>query len=75
MAFTTPQNNAEKFSFKDGCPYFGMTHQDNLNAKQMILLRTIYRGCILREVAYVSVLQKIGLTTYTLKGQSSSKEA
>ena len=24
MAFTPPQNNAEKFSFKDGCPYFGM---------------------------------------------------
>jgi hypothetical protein len=24
MAFTPPQNNAEKFSFNDGCPYFGM---------------------------------------------------
>jgi len=24
MAFTPLQNNAEKFSFKDGCPYFGM---------------------------------------------------
>ncbi len=24
MAFTPPQNNAEKYSFKDGCPYLGM---------------------------------------------------
>ena len=24
MAFMPPQNNAEKFSFKDGCPYLGM---------------------------------------------------
>jgi hypothetical protein len=25
MAFTPPQNNAEKISFKDDCPYFGMS--------------------------------------------------
>ncbi|MGB2842663.1 MAG: hypothetical protein WBC40_09355 [Halobacteriota archaeon] len=24
MAFTPPQNNAGKFSFEAGCPYFGM---------------------------------------------------
>ena len=24
MAFTPPQNNAEKIPFKDGCPYLGM---------------------------------------------------
>jgi hypothetical protein len=24
MAFTPTQNNAEKFSFENGCPYFGM---------------------------------------------------
>ncbi len=24
MAFTPPQNNAEKISFTDGCPYLGM---------------------------------------------------
>ncbi|RCV64957.1 hypothetical protein C5S53_06315 [Methanophagales archaeon] len=24
MAFMPPESNAEKISFKDGCPYFGM---------------------------------------------------